>query len=380
MTTANTRPSWAAIIQRGQHRAPKSTRLVAAPLQAQKPEKSSLACPKDNRLFLRLAEGHKWREISPTGEREATGFAITARNEEIRKKLLASSEEFTPIGAKLKPSSNLVAIHIATVPVAIDTLDGRVHITEEMVVEEIAIVTNSHPTKTIAAGDFNAVHEVWQPGTTRPHGQGDIIEKWAETHNLSCLIIGEPTHRAGNTLDLTWANISNIAAWVDHSECITSDHLPIRGQVPIANSTPETEPPSIRVTRGNLPRFSRVISQWACAPSTLDSPEKVEAYAQDLYTHLSNAIKATGTRVRKYSGKSALWWTQKCKTAYTAYRTAITPHQRAVFAETLRTTITAAKKEYQTSQVEAMTTPAAIFKLMREANPRQASPPPATHA
>ncbi|KAI1007908.1 hypothetical protein K3495_g328 [Podosphaera aphanis] len=346
------------------HLTPTSTRLVAAPLQAQKPEKSSLASPKENRVFLRLPEGHKWREISPAGIRKAlvglrkcapsevglvqrvrTGFAITARNEEIRKKLLASSEELTPMGAKLEPSSNLVAIHIVTVPVAIDTLGGRVHITEEMVVEEIARVTNSHPTKTIAAGDFNAVHEAWQAGTTRPHEQGDIIEKWAETHNLSCLIIGEPTHRADNTLDLTWTNISNVAAWVDYSECVTSNYLPIRGQVPIANSTPETEPPSIRVTRGNLPRFSRVISQWASAPLTLGSPEIVETYAQDLCTHLSNAIKATETR-------------------------------RAVFAETLLTTIAAAKKEYQTSQVEAMTTPAAIFKLMREANPRQASPPP----
>ncbi|KAI1004763.1 hypothetical protein K3495_g3459 [Podosphaera aphanis] len=116
MTPANTGPSWAAIIQRGQHRTPISTRLVAALLQAQKSEKSSLASPKDNRLFLRLAEGYKWREISPAGIREAlvgllkfapsevglvqrvrTGFTITARNEEIRKKLLASSEEITCI-------------------------------------------------------------------------------------------------------------------------------------------------------------------------------------------------------------------------------------------------------------------------------------------
>ena len=85
---------------------------------------------------------------------------------------------------------------------------------------------------TVAAGDFNSVHWAWQPSVDRSYGQGDEIENWAERHNLTCLIIGEPTHKAGKTLDLACNNVPGTHVWVDRSECITSDHLPIRGVVP----------------------------------------------------------------------------------------------------------------------------------------------------
>lgn len=58
----------------------------------------------------------------------------------------------------------------------------------------------------IVAGDFYSVHWAWQPNANRSNGQGDEIESWADEHSLTCLIIGEPTHRAGNTLDLAWTN------------------------------------------------------------------------------------------------------------------------------------------------------------------------------
>ncbi|KAI0991119.1 hypothetical protein K3495_g17068, partial [Podosphaera aphanis] len=71
--------------------------------------------------------------------------------------------------------------------------------------------------ETIAVGDFNAVHEAWQPGAAHQHGQGEEIERWANRYNLTGLIIGEPTHRAGNTLDLAWTNINGTIAWVDRN-------------------------------------------------------------------------------------------------------------------------------------------------------------------
>ena len=83
------------------------------------------------------------------------------------------------------------------------------------------------PMNSITVGDFNSVHWAWQPGTSVSYGQGEDIERWAESHNLSCLIIGEPTHRDRNTLDLAFTNVSGAYAWVDKEECITSEHLPI---------------------------------------------------------------------------------------------------------------------------------------------------------
>lgn len=234
--------------------------------------------------------------------------------------------------------------------------------------------------ETLAIGDFNAVHEAWQPGANHQHGQGEEIERWAAKHNLSCLIIGEPTHRAGNTLDLAWTNISSAAAWVDRSECVTSDHLPIRGQVPLTTATTDTEPPKIRVPRKNIPRFVQAVAQWVHPPPTLDTTGKVEAYAQDLCLHLFTATQATGTRARKSSGRSAPWWTSKCKSEQAKYRTATTPSERATCAKELRAAVRAAKKEHTTRRVEAMNTPADIFKLMRAAEPRQArTPPPLQH-
>lgn len=240
---------------------------------------------------------------------------------------------------------------------------------------------NWNPTpRVIAAGDFNSVHAAWQQGATRPYRQGDEIERWEEDHNLSCLIIGEPTHKAGNTLDLAWTNISGARAWVDREECMTSDHLPIRGIIPSATFTGNLGLSKIRVPKKNLPNFGRAVAKWVHPAIDLSTTEKVNEYTQEICFHLSEAIKAIGTRARKESSKSAPWWTPMCKSAHAEYRAATTPTQRATCAKELRVTVTAAKKEYQTSQVEAMTSPSDIFKLMRLVNHRQAkAPPPLIH-
>lgn len=116
------------------------------------------------------------------------------------------------------------------------------------------------PPKSVAVGDFNPVYWGWQPGAITTYGQDEEIEKWAEDNNLTCLIIGEPTHRAGNTLDLAWTNIDGTCAWVDRDECVTSDHLPIRGSMPcsIAKSTRDKQP--LKVSKENLPQFGRLVS------------------------------------------------------------------------------------------------------------------------
>ncbi|KAI0998159.1 hypothetical protein K3495_g10032 [Podosphaera aphanis] len=122
----------------------------------------------------------------------------------------------------------------------------------------------------------------------------------------------------------------------------------------------DSEPAKIRVPRANYARYAHAIAQWVHPPPILDTIEKVEAYAQELCFQLSNAIKATGTRIGKGS----------------EYQTATAPSQRDTCAKVLRMTISAAKKEYQTRRVKAMTTPADIYKLMRSSKPKQAETPP----
>ena len=183
------------------------------------------------------------------------------------------------------------------------------------------------PRRSIAASDFNAVHCAWQPEATYPRGQGIEIERWAERHNLTCLTVGEPMHRAGNTLDLAWTNINGAQAWVGRSECITSDHLPIRGQVPTGCGKWDHEPSPIRVTRGNSPRFSLAVAQFTHPPLVLDTVHKADEYAKDLCSGLTNAIKAAGTRRNTRHGKCAPWWTPEYKLARTEYRAAVNPEQ-----------------------------------------------------
>ena len=75
--------------------------------------------------------------------------------------------------------------------------------------------------RTIAIGDFNSVYWAWQPSASSYYGQGEEIERLAEEYNITCLIVGEPTHRAGNTLDLAFTNISETMAWVSTEKCMT---------------------------------------------------------------------------------------------------------------------------------------------------------------
>ncbi|KAI0997483.1 hypothetical protein K3495_g10701 [Podosphaera aphanis] len=166
--------------------------------------------------------------------------------------------------------------------------------------------------KTVAIGDFNSVYWAWQPSASNHYGQGEEIEKWAEEHNLTCLIVGEPTHRAGNTLDLAFTNISETMAWVGTEECMTSDHLPICGFVPNhKQSTPNlpTYNGKLKVSEQNIPQFNRVVTQWLPCLRLINTIEEIDNFAQDISWALENALKAVGKKPNRKSGRGVPWWT-----------------------------------------------------------------------
>lgn len=88
------------------------------------------------------------------------------------------------------------------------------------------------PSRILATVDFNSLYWAWQPDLTRSYGLDEEIETWAEVHNLSSLIISEPTHRAGNILDLVFTIITEACAWVGRDGFVTSNHYPNFGKVP----------------------------------------------------------------------------------------------------------------------------------------------------
>lgn len=69
-------------------------------------------------------------------------------------------------------------------------------------------------------------------------------------------------------------------------------------------------------------RHAQVGEQWVRPPPILDTVKKLEYYAEDLYSHLSNAIVATGLRSKYNNGKAAPWWTPECKAVYRKYQEA----------------------------------------------------------
>lgn len=110
------------------------------------------------------------------------------------------------------------------------------------------------PSRSVAIGDLNSVYWAWQPGANRYYGQGDEIKKWAEEHNLTCLIVGEPTHRAGIILDLAWSNVKGAMVWVGTEECMTSDP---KEKILTRSNLSE----KLRIAKANIPQFTRIVTQ-----------------------------------------------------------------------------------------------------------------------
>ncbi|POS87283.1 hypothetical protein EPUL_000774 [Erysiphe pulchra] len=192
-----------------------------------------------------------------------------------------------------------------------------------------------------------------------PHDPVAVQPFLAWTPTSRTLAIGEPTYRAGNTLDLAFTNVSETMAWVGTEECITSDHLPICGFVPNHKSSNKHLPTlneKFKVTKSNIPQFIRVVSQWLPPLTTLNTVEQTENYAQSIYWALDSALKAVD------------------------YQDAINESERTSRAKKFIITVASAKREYWKKKAEDMKTTQETFKLMRWASPRQASiTPPLRH-
>lgn len=96
-------------------------------------------------------------------QRVPTGFAIRAKNPDAKTRLLEASSTFTQVEAKLEPPSDIVSLRIATVPVAVFGLEGRIGVTAEMVAAEILRVTNCTPDRVRIHGNtkLGAPYRSW---------------------------------------------------------------------------------------------------------------------------------------------------------------------------------------------------------------------------
>ncbi|QSZ33338.1 hypothetical protein DSL72_002926 [Monilinia vaccinii-corymbosi] len=153
--------------------------------------------------------------------------------------------------------------------------------------------------------DFNAKHDMFEPGIV---GADYIGEP------------GEPTHRAGYTIDLTFSNIPFAETKVRHDLDCGSDHytqitlIPARGLGAEGNA-------GYRVSDANLPRLAHLIdSGIPLLPRPADALDTrdLDSIAELLATLFQNAIKAVGNYSRGMA-KAAHWWTPVCARAHASY-------------------------------------------------------------
>ncbi|KHJ30457.1 putative eka-like protein [Erysiphe necator] len=219
--------------------------------------------------------------------------------------------------------------------------------------------------RTIAIGDFKSVYWAWQPEASSYYGQG------------------EPTHHAGNTLDLAWKNLKDTMAWVSKEECITSDHLPIcdfvpNHKAPKVNSLKSER--KLQVSKEKVPQFTRLVTEWLPPNTTLNTVEETEKFAQEICWALTNSLKAVGRRINKTSGRKAPWWTPECKFDHLEYHEAVKDEEHNLRARKFRKTVASAKKEHWKRRIEDMKSSRDAYKLMRWAAPQHSSnTPPLRH-
>ncbi|RAL58076.1 hypothetical protein DID88_009926, partial [Monilinia fructigena] len=91
--------------------------------------------------------------------------------------------------------------------------------------EVLDYVTHLTPSpKCLVGGDFNAWHDMFEPGVRSTHRGADLA-RWSSESNMDFIgTPGEPTHNAGHVLDLTFSNIPFASTIVRKDMHTGSDH------------------------------------------------------------------------------------------------------------------------------------------------------------
>ena len=174
--------SWAVVARRGDKKPrhdiasdPTTYRDPAAPASSAGPKTQEGKGKKetDSRLFIRLAQDHSWRKLSPAGARDAlakaldvrptgidkvqavrSGLAITASNQASRATLVKSAKlgKLEPIEARMEECSSWISLMVPAVPISLRTVGGRVEVTENLIKDEVERVTKLRPVKAVPLG------------------------------------------------------------------------------------------------------------------------------------------------------------------------------------------------------------------------------------
>ncbi|RAL60233.1 hypothetical protein DID88_000013 [Monilinia fructigena] len=135
------------------------------------------------------------------------------------------------------------------------------------------------PPNFLIGGDFNAKHDMFEPGLGSSN-QGASLAAWSLSSGADFIgEPGEPIHRVGHTIDLTFSNILFAEIMVRHDLDCGSDYfifvtlLPGRGQGADGNA-------GYRATEANLPRRHRCTFDYSLPECDQGSREALTGYGQ----------------------------------------------------------------------------------------------------
>ncbi|RAL61402.1 hypothetical protein DID88_009535 [Monilinia fructigena] len=204
------------------------------------------------------------------------------------------------------------------------------------------------PPNFLIGGDFNAKHDMFEPGVGSSN-QGASLAAWSLSSGADFIgEPGEPTHRAGHTIDLTFSNIPFAENYG-------------RGQGADGNA-------GYRVTEANLPRFAHAINSGIShlpQPADVLDTRDLDDIAALLTTLFQNAIKAVGKRPQG-TAKSAPWWTPACAELHAGYASArrrAAPEQERKRRDML-STIRNAKRDYWRRVIDSAADDADLYKVV----------------
>ena len=184
----------------------------------------------------------------------------------------------------------------------------------------------SPPPQCLIGGDFNVRHGTFEPGSSSAHGGAEIV-RWADRNSLDFIgEPGEPTHRAGHVLDLTFSNIPFAETSIRDDMYTGSDHFTLVTTVP-ARGQPALEQFHYRVPEARLPRFAGMVElnvQGLSDPSQAVNPSQLDECVTALTDAIKRAVESTGKLDREV-GRSAPWWTAECREAYRHHLNARAP-------------------------------------------------------
>ena len=158
----------------------------------------------------------------------------------------------------------------------------------------------SPPPNCLIGGDFNARHEMFEPGSSNENG-GAALARWACTNSVE--YIGEPgqaTHRAGHVLDLSFSNIPFAQTVVVEDMNCGSDHETLVTRIP-CNSMRTERRGNLTVPPSALERFNNLVGVGiiACSdPGTASNEDDVERVITQVTAVLTDAAQVAGKPAR----------------------------------------------------------------------------------